>query len=114
MFVQGGMRPLQAIRNATVNGASYLGMAKRLGHWRPGSLADLIIMDDNPLDDIRNCEKIKYVMINGRLYDSLTMNEVGSREKLRTKLWFETDRGMAFTIPYKLSETWTFTVPNCD
>jgi imidazolonepropionase-like amidohydrolase len=114
MFVQGGATPLQAIRNATLNGANYLGMSKEIGSLEVGKLADLVVMDSNPLDDIRNSEKIKYVMINGRLYDSLTMNETVSREKVRSKLWFELDKGVAFTIPYKASETWTFTVPHCD
>ena len=114
MFVQGGASPLQAIRYATLNGASYLGMDKEIGSLEVGKLGDLIVMDSNPLDDIRNSEKIKYVMVNGRLYDSLTMNETGSREKVRSKLWFELDKGVAFSIPFKLSETWIFTVPNCD
>ncbi len=114
MFVQGGATPLQAIRYATLNGASYLGMNKEIGSLEVGKLGDLIVMDSNPLDDIRNSEKIKYVMINGRLYDSLTMNETVSREKVRSKLWFELDRGVAFTVPFKASETWTFTVPHCD
>lgn len=114
MMVQGGMEPLQAIRAATLNGASYLGMSKELGSLETGKLADLIVMDENPLEDIRNSEKIKYVMINGRLYDSMTMNETISREKLRPKLWFEMDKGVAFSIPNKNTETWTFTVPHCD
>ncbi len=114
MFVQGGMSPLQAIKAATLNGAEYLGMGKELGSLETGKLADLIILEDNPLDDIRNSEKIKYVMINGRIYDSMTMNETYSREKMRPKLWFEMDKGVAFSLPYKTAETWTFTVPNCD
>ncbi|WP_165501785.1 amidohydrolase family protein [Pedobacter frigiditerrae] len=114
MFVQGGATPLQAIRNATLNGAHYLGMDKEIGSLEVGKLGDLVVIDSNPLDDIRNSERIKYVMVNGRLYDSMTMNETGTREKARTKLWFELDKGVAFSIPYKLSETWTFTVPNCD
>lgn len=114
MFVQGGFSPLQAIRNATLNGAHYLGMDKEIGSLEVGKLADLVIMDANPLDDIRNSEKIKYVMINGRLYDSTTMNEVGTREKLRSKLWFETAKGNGFIIPNGESETWTYTVPHCD
>ncbi|RZM14841.1 MAG: amidohydrolase, partial [Pedobacter sp.] len=68
MLVQGGMTPLQAIRCATQNGAAYLGMEKEIGSLEAGKLADLIIMDANPIEDIRNSEKIKYVMINGRLY----------------------------------------------
>ena len=114
MFVQGGFSPLQAIRNATLNGAHYLGMDKEIGSLEVGKLADLVIMDANPLDDIRNSEKIKYVMINGRLYDSVTMNEVGTREKLRGKLWFEGAKGTGFIIPNGESETWNYTVPHCD
>jgi imidazolonepropionase-like amidohydrolase/Tol biopolymer transport system component len=114
MFVQGGMSPLQAIRNATINGASYLGMEKEIGSLETGKLADLVIMDANPLEDIRNSEKIKYVMINGRLYDSLSMNEIGGREKLRGKLWFESGKGMIYSFPAGTAETWTYTIPNCD
>lgn len=113
MLVQGGMTPMEAIRSATMNGASYLGMSKEIGSLEVGKLADLIVMDASPLDDIRNSEKIKYVMINGRLYDSLTMNEIGTREKIRSKLWFEMDKSGGMIIP-TASETWTFTIPHCD
>jgi len=114
MLVQGGMTPLQAIRAATINGAHYLGMDKEIGSLEAGKLADLIIMDANPADDIRNSEKIKYVMINGRLYDSATLNEMGTREKLRGKLWFENAKGNGFILPNGNAETWTYTVPECD
>lgn len=118
MLVQGGMTPLQAIRCATLNGASYLGMNYEIGSLEAGKLADLVVMDANPLDDIRNSEKIKYVMVNGRIYDSLSMNEIGGREKLRSKLWFETGKGMLYSFPTGTSagdsETWTFTVPHCE
>ncbi|ATP56671.1 amidohydrolase [Pedobacter ginsengisoli] len=114
MLVQGGMTPIQAIRSATLNGASYLGMEKEIGSLENGKLADLVIMDANPLDDIRNSEKIKYVMVNGRIYDSLSMNEIGGREKLRGKLWFEMGKGMVYSFPTGNAETWTFTTPNCD
>nr|WP_316748907.1 amidohydrolase family protein [Pedobacter gandavensis] len=114
MLVQGGMSPLQAIRSGTLNGAAYLGMDKEIGSLEAGKLADLVIMDANPLNDIRNSEKIKYVMINGRIFDSLSMNEVGNREKLRSKFWFETGKGMIYSFPTGVAETYTFTIPNCD
>ncbi|WP_239494980.1 amidohydrolase family protein [Pedobacter yulinensis] len=114
MLVQGGMTPMQALRCATLNGAAYLGMDKEIGSLENGKLADLVIMDANPLEDIRNSEKIKYVMINGRLYDSMSMNETGLREKLRGKLWFENDRNVSLTYPQGNIETWTYTVPHCD
>ena len=105
---------MQAIRCATLNGAAYLGMNKEIGSLEAGKLADLIVMDDNPLEDIRNSEKIKYVMVNGRIYDSLSMNELGTREKLRGKFWFEMGKSSGYTAPAGNSETWTFTTPECD
>jgi imidazolonepropionase-like amidohydrolase/Tol biopolymer transport system component len=114
MLAQGGMSPLQAIRAATLNGANYLGMDKEIGSLEAGKLADLVIMDANPLEDIRNSEKIKYVMINGRLYDSMTMNELISREKIRGKMWSEMGSGSSYSLPTGTSETWTYTVPHCD
>lgn len=113
MLVQGGMSPIEALKCATLNGAKYLGMEKELGSIEVGKLADLVVLDENPLDDIRNSEKIKYVMINGRIYDSMTMNETIRRDKIRPKLWFETDKSMLYTIP-SYSDTWTYTVPHCD
>lgn len=114
MMVQGGMEPLEAIRCATINGAEYLGMDKEIGSLEIGKLADLVVLDENPLEDIRNSEKINYVMINGRIYDSMTMNETLRFNKIRPKLWFEADKGVVYAIPFKSSDTWTFTVPECD
>ncbi|MEO8796050.1 MAG: amidohydrolase family protein, partial [Daejeonella sp.] len=99
MLAQGGMSPLQAIRSATVNGAQYLGMGKEIGSLEVGKLADLIVMDANPLDDIRNTEKIKYVMLNGRLYDAENMNEIGNYQKTRNKFWWQMGRSESYSIP---------------
>ena len=114
MLAQGGMTPLQAIRSATLNGAEYLGMDKEIGSLEVGKLADLIIMDENPLDDIRNSEKIKQVMINGRLYDAETMNETISRDKPRNKFWWQVGRSENFSITTGNIETHIFTHPECD
>lgn len=89
MLQQGGMSNLQALKCATINGAKYLGMDKEIGSLAPGKLADLIVLDKNPLDDIRNSESIRYVMVNGRLYESETLNEIGNYDRNRSKFWFE-------------------------
>ncbi|MBC8052666.1 MAG: PD40 domain-containing protein [Sphingobacteriaceae bacterium] len=112
MLAQGGMTPLQAIRSATLNGAEYLGISKELGSLEPGKLADLIVLSENPLNDIRTSDKIKYVMINGRLFDAETMNENGT-EKTRGKFWWQSNRGESFGLTSG-SETHTFAVPECD
>lgn len=114
MFAQGGMSSLQAIRSATLNGAEHLGMAKEIGSLETGKLADMLILDANPLDDIRNTEKIKYVIINGRVYDTETMNETISREKARNLFWWQMSRSESFSIPMGDVETYTFTHPECD
>jgi imidazolonepropionase-like amidohydrolase/Tol biopolymer transport system component len=89
MFAQGGMSPLQALRTATIDSANHLGMEKDIGSLEIGKLADLVILDKNPLDNIRDTDKINQVMINGRLYDVSTMNQVGNHPKKRKPFFFE-------------------------
>jgi imidazolonepropionase-like amidohydrolase len=89
MLQQGGMSNHQALRCATANGATYLGLDKDLGTLEAGKLADLLIMDKNPLEDIKNTESIRYTMVNGRLYDAETMNETISSDRKRGKFFWE-------------------------
>ena len=89
MFAQGGMSPINVIRAATIDGAKYIGMDKDLGSLEVGKLADLIILNENPLDNIRNSDKIDQVMLNGRLYDANTMNQVYPDKVKRAKFYFE-------------------------
>ena len=89
MLVQGGMTPLEAFRAATLNGASYLGMDGDIGSIEAGKLADLIVVEGNPLEDIRDSERVKYTMINGRLFDSRTLEEIGNHPRRRAKFYFE-------------------------
>ncbi len=89
MMTQGGMSPMEALRTATINSAKSLGLDTYVGTLKVGKLADLLVMDKNPLDNIYNTETIKYTMVNGRLYDAETMNEVGNYNKPRTKFYWE-------------------------
>ncbi|MCG3153577.1 MAG: Protein TolB [bacterium] len=89
MLAQGGMTPLEAIRAATLNGAEYIGMGKELGSLEPGKLADLIVLEKNPLENIQNTEFITQVMKNGRLYDAETMNEIGNVSRTRLPFYWE-------------------------
>ncbi|MBK8853248.1 MAG: PD40 domain-containing protein [Saprospiraceae bacterium] len=89
MFQQGGMTNYEALKCATINGAKLLGMEKEIGSLKVGKLADLIVIDGNPLLDIRKSEKVIYTMINGRLYDTENMDEIGHTSKTRSKFFWE-------------------------
>jgi len=92
MLSQGGMTNMQVLECATVNGAHYIGMEDDIGSIEAGKLADLVVLDKNPLDNIRNTESVSYTIANGRLYDATTMNEIGNNSKIRGKFYWETNR----------------------
>ena len=69
LYVKAGLSPLEAIRTATYNPALFLGREKDLGTIEPGKLADLILLDANPSDDIRNIRKIFALVYDGAYYD---------------------------------------------
>jgi Tol biopolymer transport system component/imidazolonepropionase-like amidohydrolase len=83
MFAQGGMTNLQAIRAATLEGARYLGLDTDIGSITVGKLADLVVLDKNPLTDIRNSDSISYVMKNGELFEADNMDKVWPTKEVR-------------------------------
>jgi len=84
----GGMTPHDVLRVATIQGANAIGMEQDLGSLEPGKLADLIVLDANPLEDIHNTNTVRYVMKNGRLYEGQTLNEVWPRQRQLPKMWW--------------------------
>jgi hypothetical protein len=86
-MASGKLTPHEALRSATIMGADMIGRAKDVGSIEAGKLADIIVLDRNPLENIQNTNTIRYVMKNGRLYDGNTLDEMWPRQKKQTFYW---------------------------
>ncbi|MDG1527615.1 MAG: amidohydrolase family protein [Polaribacter sp.] len=80
-IASGGMKNLDALKVATIHGAKALGLDTDLGTIQTGKIADILIMDKNPLDNLRNTNSLKYVIKNGVLYDASTLDEIAPKKK---------------------------------
>lgn len=79
MLTQGGFSNWEALRAFTYDGVDLIGYGRQLGSIEAGKKADLVVLNTNPLDDIRNTIDTRYVMVNGRLFDvDADMAEVGN------------------------------------
>jgi imidazolonepropionase-like amidohydrolase len=88
-FVRGGWSNIDALRAGTIMAAQSLGYAKDVGSLEVGKLADLVVLDANPVENIRNSDKVNRVMLGGRMYDPATMNEVDTGNWKRAAYWWE-------------------------
>jgi len=111
MLAQGGMTNMQALRAATMNGAEYLGMASEIGSIKEGKLADIIVVDGDPSENLQDSENVIYTIINGRMYDAKTMNQIGNNPVNRSKFYWEIE-GSGNAYPY-YQETNSFMQPQC-
>jgi imidazolonepropionase-like amidohydrolase len=76
LLVQAGLTPIQALQAATLNPARFMGRENELGTIQPGKLADLVLLNANPLDDIANTRKIDAVVYGGRLFPKASLDEM--------------------------------------
>ena len=87
---QGGFSAWEALRGGTIDGARHLGMDKQIGSIEVGKVADLAVIEGDVLSDLSRSEFVKYTILNGRVYEAETMNELGSKKK-RQPFFFEQD-----------------------
>ena len=87
-LASGGLEAMGVLRAATIDGARIIGRHEEIGSLEPGKFADLVILDANPLDDIRNTNEIDRVMQNGRLYEADTMDQLWPEQRELEPLWF--------------------------
>jgi hypothetical protein len=88
LLQSGGLSQHDVLRAATIVGAEAIGMGQDLGSLEAGKMADIIVLDKNPLVNIRNTNTLSMVMKNGRLYDANTLDELYPRQKkMATQQW---------------------------
>ncbi|MBL8268804.1 amidohydrolase family protein [Steroidobacter sp.] len=88
-FVEGGMRAHDALRVGTIMGAQAIGHGRDFGSIEVGKLADLQILDGNPLEDIRQTLSLRYVVINGRVYQTDTLDQIWPQAQPLEPQWWQ-------------------------
>jgi hypothetical protein len=81
LLVAAGLTPLQALQAATLSPARFLAATDTLGVVAPGKVADLVLLDADPLADIRNTRRIRAVVANGRLHDRAALDSLLERAR---------------------------------
>jgi imidazolonepropionase-like amidohydrolase len=89
-LASGGLTPMETLRAATLHGAQIVGLAQDLGSIEPGKLADLVVLDENPLADIHNTNTVRYVVKNGEVFEGSTLDRIWPSEKKLRSLWWWT------------------------
>ena len=88
IMAMGGMTNPEVLRAATIDGARIIGIDQDLGSIEEGKLADLVILQGNPLEEIRNTNTIRYVMKNGEFFNGDTLDQIWPEEKKLAPFWW--------------------------
>jgi imidazolonepropionase-like amidohydrolase len=83
LLVKAGLTPIDALRAATINAARFFGQQNSSGTVEPGNRADIVVLDANPLDDIRHTRQIRAVVASGRYFDRAALHGVLEDAKAR-------------------------------
>src|SRR5262249_31266765 len=84
LMVIAGVPPVEALRSATLNPAKFLGLDKTLGTIEQGKIADLVLLEADPLEDVRNTQRINSVISNGRLFDRKALDKMLTQAEAAT------------------------------
>lgn len=93
LLQSGGLSQHDVLRSATIVGAEAIGLGTEVGSLEAGKFADIIVLDKNPLENIRNTNTVSMVMVNGRLYDANSLDELYPRKRPLTR------QPWAYTVP---------------
>ncbi len=88
----GGMKNHDALKVATIHGATAIGLEKDLGSLEAGKLADILILGEDPLEDLRNTNTLTHVIKNGTVYDAETLDEVWPVEKKASPFSWQSEK----------------------
>ena len=102
MLTQGGFSNFEALRAATIDGADMIGLSKQIGSLTAGKRADFVVLNTNPLENIRATIDTRYVAVNGRVFDvDADMAEVGGKGRKAPEFyWQRHHEGRSFGIEY--------------
>jgi imidazolonepropionase-like amidohydrolase len=91
MLAMGGFTPHEALRASTLTGAQKIGFERDLGSLEAGKMADFVVLNSNPLDDIRNTADIQYVVKNGCVFDAESMTQLHPQYRPLPKPFWHSD-----------------------
>ena len=102
MLAQSGFSNFEALRAATIDGVDMLGLSAQLGSLEPGKRADFVVLNSNPLENIRATIDTRYVAVNGRVFDvDADMAEVGGKQRKAPEFYWQRHRdGRSFGVEY--------------